>query len=294
MSLGALSLRGRMAAPGRLQRLMAALLTWLLLGFLFLPLLVVVPVALTDRDYLSLPQHGISWSHFGALLDWDNGWLPSILTSAVVGVLSSALATALGASFAVGAWAAGGWWPSSMRLLLLSPLIVPPMIYTVAMVRLWSRLSLLDTYPGVILVHVVLALPLVVLAVSASLANLDPRLVQAARSLGARPLRVFTRVIVPNILPGIAAASLLAFVVSWDEITVTLFITARAVVTLPRRIWTSIAEAVDPALAAIATVLLLLTIVVLIAHGQLRARAQRRAAHGPSPPLHHPPQESQS
>lgn len=276
-----LLVRGRM--PWRVRRLLPWLATWLLLGFLFLPLLVVVPVALTDRDYLSLPQHGISWAHFAALLDWDNGWLPSILTSAAVGLVSSALATALGASFAVGAWAAGGWWPSTMRLLLLSPLIVPPMIYTVAMVRLWSRLSLLDTYPGVILVHVVLALPLVVLAVSASLANLDPRLVQAARSLGARPLRVVARVIFPNILSGIAAAALLAFVVSWDEITVTLFITARTVVTLPRRIWTSIAEAVDPALAAIATVLLLVTIIILVVHSRLSERAQRR------PVRHRPP-----
>lgn len=269
----------RIDVQRRLRQLLPRLVTWLLLAFLFLPLLVVVPVALTDRDYLSLPQHALSLAHFAALLDWDNGWLPSILTSAVVGVISSALATTLGASFAVGAWAAGGWWPSSMRLLLLSPLIVPPMIYTVAMVRLWSRLSLLDTYPGVILVHVVLALPLVLLAVSASLANLDPRLVQAARSLGARPIRVVTRVIFPNIIPGIAAAALLAFVVSWDEITVTLFITARAVVTLPRRIWTSIAEAVDPALAAIATVLLLVTIVILVAHSWQSTRTQRRAAH---------------
>ncbi len=274
----------RARTPRRLRQLLPWAATWLLLVFLFLPLLVVLPVALTDRDYLSLPQHGISWTHFAALLDWDNGWLPSILTSAVVGLISSALATALGASFAVGAWAAGGWWPSTMRLLLLSPLIVPPMIYTVAMVRLWSRLALLDTYPGVILVHVVLSLPLVVLAVSASLANLDPRLVQAARSLGARPLRVVARVIFPNILSGITAAALLAFVVSWDEITVTLFITARSVVTLPRRIWTSIAEAVDPALAAIATVLLFVTVIILGAHSRLSGRAQRRSLRK-SPPI---------
>lgn len=278
----------------RLRQLLPQLPAWLLLAFLFLPLLVVLPVALTDRDYLSLPQHGLSLAHFAALLDWDNGWLSSILTSAAIGLVSSALATALGASFAVGAWAAGGWWPSSMRLLLLSPLIVPPMIYTVAMVRLWSRLSLLDSYPGVILVHTVLALPLVVLAVSASLANLDPRLVQAARSLGARPMRVMVQVIFPNIIAGIAAAALLAFVVSWDEITVTLFITARSVVTLPRRIWTSIAEAVDPALAAIATVLLGVTILVLVARTQLSRRSERRGLETQAQQMEPPRQESKA
>jgi putative spermidine/putrescine transport system permease protein len=251
---------------------------WCLLGFLFLPLLVVIPVALTDRDYLSLPQDGISFDHFAALLDWDNGWLPSILTSAGIGLACSALASALGVAFAVGAWAAGGWWPSSMRVVLLSPIIVPPIIYAVGMVKLWSHFSLLDTYVGVIIVHVVLALPLVVLAVGASLSNLDQRLVQAARSLGARPLRVFASVILPNITRGIAAGALLAFVISWDEITVTLFITGRAVVTLPRRIWSSIADAVDPALAAIATVMLLITILALVPRILTRGGSEKRAA----------------
>jgi putative spermidine/putrescine transport system permease protein len=238
---------------------------WCLLGFLFVPILVVVPVALTDRDYLSLPQEGISFDHFAALADWSKGWLPAMLASAAIGIGCSIIATALGVAFAVGAWSAGGWWPSSMRILLISPMIVPPIIYAVGMVKLWARLSLLDTPIGVILVHVVLALPLTVLAIGASLANLDHRLVQAARSLGARPMTVFTHVILPNIVPGIAAGALLAFVVSWDEITVTLFITGRAVITLPRLIWTSIEDAVDPALAAIASVLLFCTILALAA-----------------------------
>jgi putative spermidine/putrescine transport system permease protein len=267
-----------MNLPRSLTSAVPRLAAWCLLGFLFLPLLVVIPVALTDRDYLSLPQNGISFEHFAQLLDWDNGWLPSILTSAGIGLACSAVATALGVTFAVGAWAAGGWWPSSMRIILLSPIIVPPIIYAVAMVKLWSRLSLLDSYAGVIIVHVVLALPLVVLAVGASLSNLDQRLVQAARSLGARPLRVFAKVILPNIVPGVAAGALLAFVISWDEITVTLFITGRAVVTLPRRIWTSIADAVDPALAAIAAVLLLITILALVARALAEGRSGKSTA----------------
>lgn len=254
------------------------LLAWCLLGFLFVPILVVVPVALTDKDYLSLPQNGISGAHFAALADWSKGWLPSMLTSAVIAVACSAVATALGVAFAVGAWAAGGWWPSSMRILLLSPMIVPPIIYAVGMVKLWARLSLLDSYTGVVLVHVVLALPLTIVAIGASLSNLDQRLVQAARSLGARPLTVFARVILPNIMSGVAAGAVLAFVVSWDEITVTLFITGRAVVTLPRLIWTSIEDAVDPALAAIASVLLLVTIMALAARSVLDGRKRRRKA----------------
>ena len=112
------------------------------------------------------------------------------------------IAIALAAAFAMGAWACSGWWPSLVRLLLLSPLIVPPIIYAVGMVRVWAKFDLLDTYLGVLIVHVVLSLPFAVLAIGASLANLDPRIVQAARSLGARPMTMFGRVILPNIAAG--------------------------------------------------------------------------------------------
>ncbi|MDQ0471993.1 ABC transporter permease [Labrys wisconsinensis] len=236
---------------------------WLLLAFLFVPVLVVVPVALTDQDYLSLPQHGISFSHFAALLVPGNGWLASIGTSLAIAAVASLVATAAGAAYAMGVWTMKGWWPSLTRLVLLAPMIVPPIVYAVGIFRLWARLDLLDTPTGVVLVHVVLCLPFTVLAVGASLSNLDPAIVRAARSLGARPPTVFRRIVLPNIRLGVAAAALFAFVTSWDEITVTLFITSRHVVTLPRRIWTSITDSVDPALAAIASVLLLATVLAL-------------------------------
>jgi len=197
------------------ERALPRLLTLLLLGFLFVPVLVVIPVSLTDKDYLSLPIAGVS----------------------------SLCATVVATAFAIGAWVHAGRWPSLLRLM---------------------RLSLMDSWLGVTLVHVVLALPLAVLAIGASLSNLDPRLVQAARSLGARPPMIFGKVILPNIVPGAIAGAVLAFITSWDEITVTLFITSRRIVTLPRKIWVSIFDNVDPALAAIATLILAVTVVGLI------------------------------
>jgi putative spermidine/putrescine transport system permease protein len=240
-------------------------LTWLLLGFLFLPMLVVVPVALTDREYLSLPEHALSLRHFASLLDWETGWLPSILASLVIALIATAISVAAAAAYAMGAWSLSGWWPSLSRVVLLAPLIVPPIVYAVGIFKMWAWLDLLDSYTGVTIVHIVLCLPFSVLAISASLSHLDPRLIQAARSLGARPPTVFFRVILPGILPGIAAGGIFSFITSWDEITVTLFITSRAVVTLPRRIWTSIADSVDPALAAVATGVLVITVIVLLA-----------------------------
>jgi putative spermidine/putrescine transport system permease protein len=239
-------------------------LVFLLLAFLFVPVLVVIPLALTDRDYLSLPENGVSLRHFGSLFTWSKGWLASMLTSLIVAIVSSVIAVSLAAAFAIGAWGMSGWWPSLVRLVLLAPLIVPPIVYAVGIFRMWAKFYLLDSYTGVIIVHVVLSLPFAVLAIGASLANLDPRILQAARSLGARPATVFGRVVLPNVLPGLAAGALFAFITSWDEITVTLFITSRAVVTLPRQIWTGIADSIDPALAAIASVMLAVTIVALL------------------------------
>lgn len=252
--------------PGRtfLERTAPRILAWLLLAFLFLPILVVIPVSLTDRDYLSLPGDGLSLRHFQSLLNWRAGWMPSILTSLGIAVASSIAVTIVSTAFAIGAWVHAGRWPTALRLILLSPLIVPPIIYAVGMVRLWSRFGLLDSWIGVTIVHAVLSMPLAVLAIGASLANLDPRLVQAARSLGARPPTVFIKVILPNIMPGVLAGAVLAFITSWDEITVTLFITSRRIVTLPRKIWTSIADSVDPALAAIAVVMLAATVLGLL------------------------------
>ena len=246
------------------ERTLPRLVAWLLLAFLFLPILVVIPVSLTDKSYLSLPDGAISFQHYASLLKWRAGWLPSIFTSIGIATASSILVTIIASAFAIGAWVHAGRWPNLLRLILLSPLIVPPIIYAVGMVRLWSRFGLLDTWIGVTIVHVILSMPLAVLVIGASLANLDPRLVQAARSLGARPPTVFARVILPNILPGVGAGAVLAFITSWDEITVTLFITSRHVVTLPRKIWTSIADAVDPALAAIAAVMLIVTVIALL------------------------------
>jgi putative spermidine/putrescine transport system permease protein len=248
---------------------------WVFLLFLFLPVLVVIPVSVTDKSYLSLPVDGISLEHYASLADPSRGWVPSFRNSILAAVATSIIATAIAAAFAVGAWIRAGWWPSTVRLLMLSPLIVPPIIYAVGVVRVLSKVSMLDTFWGVLVVHVVLSLPMAFLAIAASLSNLDNRIVTAARSLGARPATIFGRVILPNIAPGLAAGAFLAFITSWDEITVTLFITARRFVTLPRRIYTSITDSIDPALAAIAAVLLIATMAVLIGQSLLSGGRRR-------------------
>jgi putative spermidine/putrescine transport system permease protein len=148
-------------------------------------------------------------------------------------------------------------------LLLLAPIIVPPIVHAIAFYRAWATLGLLDTYLGLILVHAMKGLPFVLLTVAGTLANLDPRLEQAARSLGANARQAMGWVILPQIRAGIIAGAAFAFITSWDETIVALFITSRAVTTLPRRIWEGLADNIDPAIAALGTVMIVLTFIAV-------------------------------
>ena len=173
------------------------------------------------------------------------------------------LATASGTLCAIGLWRISSRFGEAVRAFLLLPLMVPPIISAMAFYRWWIPLGLIDSYLGIIIAHAILALPLVLITVSASLANFDPRLEQASRSLGASMSTTVWRVILPVIKPGIAAGAVFAFILSWDEIVVTLFISKFAVFTLPRRLWNGMRENTDPTVAAAAVVLILITLAAL-------------------------------
>lgn len=248
----------------------------LALLFLLAPIFMVVPVSLTPERYLSLPTHGVSLRHYGAILH-NEIWLASIGQSLVVSLASAAIAVAVGTVYSVGAWRLGPPWTAPLTGLALLPLIVPAIVNGVAFFRAWIELDLIDTYTGVILAHAITSLPYVVIGCSVALANLDRRLEQAARGLGASSLRTTWSVIVPNILPGIVSGAVFAFVSSWDELVVLLFITSRSIYLLPRAIWDGINENVDPTIAAIATLLIALTVLGLLVE---YAWSRRRAAAG--------------
>ncbi|MCI0549008.1 MAG: ABC transporter permease [Candidatus Rokubacteria bacterium] len=257
-------------------------LAWMVLTFLVAPMLVVVPVSLTDTRYLALPERGLSLQHYANLVR-DEVWLSAIGQSLVVAVVSTVAAVVLGTLCAVGCWRVGSRRAEAVRVLMLTPLVVPAIVVALGFYRMWIDLKLLDTFTGVILVNVVTGLPYVVITVSTSLANLDPRLEQAARNLGASVAQTVRLVIVPCIMPGILAGAIFAFVHAWDELVVLLFITSRRLYLLPRAMWAGINENVDPTIAAVATLLMLATLGGLLIQRGVRLRAARTPA--PEAPL---------
>ncbi|MBB3898196.1 ABC transporter permease [Roseococcus suduntuyensis] len=258
---------------GALRRVLAGLI----LAFLVLPAFVVFPVSLTPNRYLSLPSGGVSWQHWQTLFT-DPVWLSGIRESVLIASLSTALALAAGTACAIGCWRLGSRLTDMVRSAMILPLMIPTIVYALGIYRFYVELDLIGTMLGVILAHAVTGLPYVVLTVTASLANLDPALERAARSLGASVPQTLTRVIVPNIIPGILSGGIFAFIHSWDELIIVIFIGGRELFTLPQLIWDGINENLDPAIAAVASALILFTLAVLLVELGLRRRRQFRAA----------------
>jgi putative spermidine/putrescine transport system permease protein len=228
-------------------------------------------MALTDRRYLSLPEKGLSVQHFTNLFT-SGEWLGSIGQSFVIALASAALAVLVGTLCAIGCWRISTRLSDAVRALMLLPIIVPTIVYALGIFRFFVELRLLDTYLGLIIAHTVTGIPYVVIIVSTALANFDPRLEQAARSLGASVGQTLRWVIVPNIMPGIVSGAIFAFIHSWDELVLALFLASQAVFTLPRRIWDGINEHLDPTMAAVAVVLICVTVALLLLDLWFRGR----------------------
>ncbi|MGL4290919.1 MAG: ABC transporter permease [Phreatobacter sp.] len=254
--------------------LMTRAMAWAIICFLVLPISIVFAVSVTDRTYLSLPQDGMSLQYFRNLLT-SREWLSSILHSLIIAVASTAIAAVAGTLCAIGCWRLSNRASNVIRLIMLMPIMVPTIVYALGIYQFWIDLRLIDTYTGVIIAHAVTGLPYVVITVSTALAGFDPRLEQAALNLGASMGQTLRLVIIPNILPGVISGVIFAFIHSWDELVIVLFIAGRGVFTLPRRMWDGINEHLDPTMAAVAAVLVLITLALLFIDIAIRARRAR-------------------
>ncbi|WP_203337594.1 ABC transporter permease [Nocardioides limicola] len=239
------------------------------------PTLVVVPMSFTASPLLSFPPTGFSTQWYGRLAS-DEAWRLATLTSLSVAIQATLLATSVGTLTAFGI--ARGRFPgkSLVQALVLSPAIVPIVLVAIGTFFAYGRVGLVGTPAGLVLAHGALAVPLVVVTVAASIETMDPRLDLAAASLGAGPFRTFFLVTLPLIRPGVLAGALLAFVTSWDELVVSLFLTTPVLRTLPVEMWTSVREQLDPTVAAASTMLVALSTAGLVIAYVIGLRQARR------------------
>ena len=246
------------------------------LVFLFLvaPLIVVVPLSFNSEMFFSFPMPGFSlrwYEEFFTGLQWQL----ALKNSVVVAVSATLLATVLGTLASLGLVRARIPFKGLILAVLISPIVVPIVIAAVGTFYFYAKVGLASTLPGLILAHTALGVPFVVITVSATLAGFDQNLIRAGQSLGADPVRVFFKVTLPLILPGVISGALFAFVTSWDEVVVALFLAGPEQHTLPRRMWSGIRELISPTILAVATLLIAVSIVMMTAIELLRRRSER-------------------
>lgn len=264
----------------RIASWLVAAIAIAVLFFLIVPLLVAVPLSFNAEPYFSYPMPGLSlrWYQeiFGSTvkgIEWRNAFLNSI----VIGVSASILATVLGTSASFGIARGDLPFKQTLQAMMLSPLVIPVVVYATGAAFFFARVSLIGTYPGLIVAHALLGTPFVMITVTASLAGYDTNLTRAGLSLGASPWLVFRKISLPLIGPGVASGALFAFVTSWDEIIVTLFLAYPNQQTIPRRLWAGVNEQLSPVVIAASTLLFLVTLGLLIVTEALRRRNARLA-----------------
>lgn len=230
--------------------------------FLIGPSLLAVPASLTDQTYLSLPKKALSLQHYERFFA-STEWLHAFLLSLSTATIAATIATLAGVAFSIGIWGLSGRASLLMRSVVLLPLAIPGIVTAIALFLAWTYLGIYDTVTGVILVQLLVGLPFVVVTTTTGLALFDKRQIMAARSFGAGPWRIVARVILPNLKLPILSGFVLALVTGWDESVATLFVTGFSVQVLPRKIWDSLRYDVDPIVAVVATIMLIVTVIAV-------------------------------
>lgn len=240
-------------------------------GFVFLvaPLLVIIPLGFNEGEFLTYPMTGYSLRWFRELFG-SSQWLPPMMNSFMISLAAASLATCLGTAAAVGLTGVGSTWRYPQLGLFLMPVIMPVAVLAVGTYFAFVRLGLQNTYAGLILAHAGIGVPFVVTTVSATLKSFDERLIRAGQSLGAAPFVVFRRITLPLILPGVLAGAVFAFAVSFDDVVIALFLAGPDQRTLPLQMFSGMRENVSPAIAAAASFMMAIAVLLLITVQLLR------------------------
>ncbi|MCE2520307.1 MAG: ABC transporter permease [Alphaproteobacteria bacterium] len=246
----------------------------LIFAFLIIPIIVIMPLSFNSEPYFTYPMPGFSLRWYGDFFSSPQ-WLLGLQNSIIVGIFATLVATVLGTLAALGLNRAEYAGKSTILAVLISPIIVPIVITAAGMFYFYAKVGLTGTLAGLVFAHATIGVPFVVITVSATLAGFDYNLIRAGASLGGDPLRVFFKITLPLILPGVVAGALFAFITSWDELVIAIFLASTEEHTLPRRMWSGIRELLSPTIMAVATMLILTSIGLMIVMELLRRRSER-------------------
>ena len=262
--------------------------------FLIAPLVAIIPISFSRSPFmlftegmLAWPPDPEAWSFrwyrymVGICTDKNlttpcsNRWMIGTVNSFFVGTVSTLVATALGTLAALGLSRPHMPYKGLIMSILISPMIVPLIITAAGMFFFYAKVNLVYTFTGIILAHVALSTPFVVITVTATLVGFDTNMTKASQSLGARPVRTFFKVIMPLILPGVISGALFAFITSFDEVVIVMFMASLDQLTIPKQMWAGIRQEISPVILCMATCLVALSIFLLSTVELLRRRSEK-------------------
>jgi putative spermidine/putrescine transport system permease protein len=249
--------------------------------FLITPILIIIPLSFNAEPYFTFTRAMLTFDPDGYSLRWyqdfwnSDSWQASIRNSFIIAIGATIVSTTLGTLAALGLSRSHMPFRAAIMGILISPMIVPLIISAAGMFFFYSKINLAQTYLGIILAHAALGTPFVVITVTATLSGFDHSLTRAAASLGADPTTTFFKVTMPLILPGVISGALFAFITSFDEVVVVLFLASVEQRTIPREMWSGIREAISPTILAVATILITISVLLLLSLELLRRRNER-------------------
>ena len=257
------------------------LICGLIFFFLIAPILVIMPLSFNAQDFftftpamLAFDPEGYSLKHYRDFFT-NPDWQQPLRNSIQIAPAATIISVSLGTLAAIGLSDSHVPFRRAIMAVLISPMIVPLIISAAGMYFFYSRIGLQGTYFGVVLAHAALGIPFVIITVTATLVGFDRSLTRASASLGAGPIRTFFKVQMPLILPGVISGGLFAFITSFDEVVVVIFVGSAAQQTLPWQMFTGLREQISPTILAVATILVMISIALLITVELLRRRSER-------------------
>jgi putative spermidine/putrescine transport system permease protein len=258
----------------RLRRIAIWIFGAIILLFLNAPLLLILPISLSSGSFLSYPLPGYSLQWYAKLLEpypWIFAFKNSLLTASLTMILSVSLGTMAAYGLSLCEFRAKKY----IVALILAPLAVPVVITGLAMYFFLVAAKLYGSILGLVIAHTTIAIPFVVITVTATLQGLDRNLLRAAASLGCPPVKTFFTIALPLIFPGVAAGAIFAFYTSFDDVVIALFASTPSMLTLPRQMFSGLRDQLDPSLVAVAVVMTALSVVLMILVDTLQSRSER-------------------
>lgn len=250
--------------PGRwLKMSLLSVFCWLLIAILVLPVLVVIPISFTDSNFLSFPPHGFSLKWYQVYFD-SPLWMGATLRSFMIGLAVALVSTVIAGMAAFSISRSDSRASGLIFLLFILPMIIPAIVIAIVLFYLCAQIGLVATNLGIAIGHIVIALPMVFVILLTTFRGHDWRLDQAAATLGANKRQVLWRVTLPSIKAGLAAAFVIGFLNSFEELTIALFIGGGLKTTLPKQMWDDILLQITPTLAAASTVVLLVVVLFFV------------------------------